>query len=565
MKQTSTKTKWLLLLACIVPTCFSVTAQNVFPTTGNVGIGTLSPAAALEVTNDILVQGIRFGTGGIPGTPALYGGTCVGENALINANGYASFNTAFGSNALRSLVDGYDNTAIGNSALYGNGTGSTGNTATGSVSMEYSSGNYNAAYGFRSLNVSYGSNNCAFGRNALGRSGGSDNVSVGVNSMRGYTEFDPTSDGSRNTAIGTGTLLKYTISSENTAVGFNAMTNTTEGSENAALGNYAMRNNTTGFNNVACGRYALSTNTIGSLNSAVGDRALSYNITGTKNTAVGYFATPNTSALTNTTCLGQFARATASNQVRIGNNAVSSIGGYVNWTNISDGRVKKNIRKNVPGLDFINQLEPVTYNLSLTAADKIINNGIAKDKEGELADDEDKSAAAAKEKIVYTGFIAQDVEKAAKSLNYDFSGVDVPANSNSLYGIRYSEFVMPLVKAVQELSAENEQLKKDMAEIKAMLKNQNITATLSSASLDQNIPNPFTNNTIINYNLPLQQTAAKIIISNSEGKIMKTLDISGTGKGSITLNTNSLSAGTYQYSLYANNKLVDTKKMIVTK
>src|SRR5258706_10860710 len=57
----------------------------------------------------------------------------------------------------------------------------------------------------------------------------------------------------------------------------------------------------------------------------------------------------------------------------------------------------------------------------------------------------------AKEKIIYSGFVAQDVEKAAKETDYDFSGVDAPKNDKDLYGLRYADFVVPLVKAVQEL------------------------------------------------------------------------------------------------------------------
>ena len=51
---------------------------------------------------------------------------------------------------------------------------------------------------------------------------------------------------------------------------------------------------------------------------------------------------------------------------------------------------------------------------------------------------------------VTTGFIAQDVEAAAQSIGYNFSGVDAPKNENDYYGLRYAEFVVPLVKAVQE-------------------------------------------------------------------------------------------------------------------
>ena len=49
-----------------------------------------------------------------------------------------------------------------------------------------------------------------------------------------------------------------------------------------------------------------------------------------------------------------------------------------------------------------------------------------------------------------TGFLAQEVETAAESINYDFSGVVAPKNGQGLYSLRYAEFVVPLVKSVQE-------------------------------------------------------------------------------------------------------------------
>jgi hypothetical protein len=42
------------------------------------------------------------------------------------------------------------------------------------------------------------------------------------------------------------------------------------------------------------------------------------------------------------------------------------------------------------------------------------------------------------------------VEAAAAASEYDFSGVDKPKNANDFYGLRYGDFVVPLVKAVQE-------------------------------------------------------------------------------------------------------------------
>jgi hypothetical protein len=50
-----------------------------------------------------------------------------------------------------------------------------------------------------------------------------------------------------------------------------------------------------------------------------------------------------------------------------------------------------------------------------------------------------------------------------------FSGVDKPQNKYSLYGLRYAEFVVPLVKAVQELSKMNDDKE---AKINAQQKNK---------------------------------------------------------------------------------------------
>ena len=68
-----------------------------------------------------------------------------------------------------------------------------------------------------------------------------------------------------------------------------------------------------------------------------------------------------------------------------------------------------------------------------------------------------------------TGFIAQEVEKAALGLGFDFSGVEAPKNEKSFYGLRYAEFVVPLVKAVQELKAENDALKARLDALEAIL------------------------------------------------------------------------------------------------
>jgi hypothetical protein len=267
--------------------------------------------------------------------------------------------------------------------------------------------------------------------------------------------------------------------------------------------------------------------------------------------------------------------------VRIGNSFVNSIGGFANWSNISDGRVKKNIKQNVPGLTFINKLRPVTYNLDLDAADRILQPPVRKDKDGKtvVPSQFDISARNAKLQIVYTGFVAQDVEKAAKELNYDFSGIDAAKSNKDLYGLRYSEFVVPLVRAVQELSKMNDEKDHIINDLKTRLErletamnvqspppgSQVKVISINDASLEQNIPNPFSRTTTISYTLPQQFNAAKIIITDNSGKSIKEIKVSGAGKNSLTVDASTLTSGTYQYSLIIDGKLIATRQLMLVK
>ncbi len=281
-------------------------------------------------------------------------------------------------------------------------------------------------------------------------------------------------------------------------------------------------------------------------------------------------------AVDNSMALGYLVSVSASNQVRVGNSYVKSIGGYASWSNVSDGREKKNVKQNVPGLAFINKLIPITYNLDLSIADKIVGTLAAKDENGKAAqqDAQESTARKAKEQVVYTGFIAQDVEKAAKTLNYDFSGIDAARNDKDLYGLRYADFVVPLVKAVQELSKQNEDLQNQINELKTAMtasatskgtSQSQSTAILSDAALDQNIPNPYSTNTIINYFIPSSANKASLSISNSIGQVIKVINLTNKGKGATNISSGNLSAGTYYYTLIIDGKQTATKGMLITK
>jgi len=412
--------------------------------------------------------------------------------------------------------------------------------------------------------------NVSFGYGSLNSgllTGGVSNVAVGVEAL--YSN-----SGSNNTANGYRALYSNDLGHYNTANGScalrnnNGSANTSAGYYNTANGANSLYSNSSGYNNTANGYQALYNNTIGYNNTAIGAGADVYQ---------NYF--------TNATAIGYNAKATASDQVRIGNTSVTSIVGGTNWVGLSDGRAKKNIRAEVPGLAFVNQLQPVMYNFDLDALDELersddpkinaFNDSVRNARSPEEKAIEAKSRAK-KERIVYSGFIAQDVEKAAQSVGYDFSGVDAPENGKGAYGLRYAEFVVPLVKAVQELSEQNARLQEQIDELKknnASLRSAaNETETIGIANttigqckLYQNAPNPFTQNTQIRFYIPDEIKTALLCIYNLQGSQIKQIVVTGRGEGSQWISGSELSAGIYLYALIVDGKEVDTKRMILTK
>jgi hypothetical protein len=596
----------------------NVSAQLKVDATGQVGIGTANPQYKLDITGNtrvvgniylesdsnliattnnvpitFKVNGVLAGSTGSSGKynvsfgyrslSALTSGnynTATGYYALTsNTSGY--YNTATGANALYSNISGYSNTATGRDALYSNTSGGY-NTATGYYALRTNTtGSYNTASGHYAL---YG-NTTGYYNTASGSYALRNNTTGYYNTANGYYALYNNSTGSNNTAGGY-YALRYNTGSYNTAYGANTLHSNSTGSTgnyNTAIGYNALYANSTGSSNTANGYNALYTNTTGSFNTAIGRFALYNNTMGSYNTAIGYAADVDGDNWSNSTAIGYSAVATGNNQVRVGNNSVSSIGGQVGWTTGSDKRIKKNIRTDVPGLDFINRLQPVTYNLDLDALDALLNNTKKSSRDEseqplsqELADIE-KKAREAQEKRIQTGFIAQDVEETAKSIGYDFSGVDV--DETGFYGLRYAEFVVPLVKAVQELSEQNERLQAlvESLQVKdadsALLRSGNTAESTtglqdvanSGAYLQQNAPNPFTQSTQIKYYLPATVKTAYLCIYDLQGAQLKQTVIQERGEGAQTLYGSELKAGIYLYALIADGQEVDTKRMILTK
>ena len=301
------------------------------------------------------------------------------------------------------------------------------------------------------------------------------------------------STGSYSTYIG-GNAGAAVSSNGNTAVGYDAMT--VSGPQyGVAMGQQAHKS-CTGTRNVAIGVNALMASGSASSCVAIGYEAAKI-ATGGGNVCIGYNSgdaitsgVQNTSLGNDTDCsatnnnqlaLGYGAVTDGANKIRLGNSSIGTANIQVDWTIDSDERIKENIQDADAGLDFINALRPVSFTRKHPAEwpeeirDRRYKQG---KKESDFITDEDGNITGEVESYVSTetydvdtqepikdefdstsrvdGLIAQEVKSVVESLGVGFHGIDEAANGK--LGIQYSTLVVPLIKAVQELTARIEQL-----------------------------------------------------------------------------------------------------------
>lgn len=83
--------------------------------------------------------------------------------------------------------------------------------------------------------------------------------------------------------------------------------------------------------------------------------------------------------------------------------------------------------------------------------------------------------------------------------------------------------------------------------------------------LMQNHPNPFTDNTTIQYHISEDITNAAIQVLDLTGRVVYEISIDQTGEGEIQINTEALPSGVYNYLLITNKGVSNAKKMIILK
>jgi hypothetical protein len=430
----------------------------------------------------------------------------------------------------------------------------------------------------------------------LGNSAGNASMSGHKNTLIGNSAGVATTSGECNSFLGYRAGYVTTTGSFNTALGLQALTSNTSGAGNTGIGLNGLAQVTTGSNNIGIGYSGGVGITTGSNNIAIGYAASFYNTTGGNNIFIGTNADANASNYSNATAIGNGTTVTASNKMFIGNNSITHIQGQVAFTTYSDGRFKTDVTENVKGLEFINKLRPVTYKMNTHALDDFIIQNMPDSLKTIRQAGMDFAPSMA---IVHSGFIAQEVELAAQQTGFTSSIVSTPSNSQDPYALSYSELVVPLVKAVQELSkavdslqtqteelttttpasaSDLQALQAQVTQLQGLIESccsidrsmqqqgssNDVLNIKNNVMLYQNKPNPFHDRTEIDYYIPTNCTQASIIVFDMQGKLIKTFSLEQKEKGSIKIEGSSLRPGMYMYSLIVDNKEIDTKRMILT-
>jgi hypothetical protein len=275
-------------------------------TTGdrNISIGPRSMLANTTGRENVAIGGIN----------TLHSNTTGSQNIAIGSQtleaNTASSNTAVGHASLRFNTTGSSNVAIGRLTLQ-NQTTAIGNTAIG-----YASGSSITTGGFNTI---IGSGNGSSGGTANGLTTGTDNIAMG--SGQSFPLLNPLSaTASRNVLLGN--LSSRNISgNENVIIGYGSG-DIGNGTKNVLLGCYTFA---PGTGNGWAFPSSVPTNNntfIGSdHNLSVGNQI----IIGDNNTSLGFNISQRVVGITNATAIGANTASTKSNQISMGNSAVTEV------------------------------------------------------------------------------------------------------------------------------------------------------------------------------------------------------------------------------------------------
>jgi hypothetical protein len=216
----------------------------------------------------------------------------------------------------------------------------------------------------------------------------------------------------------------------------------------------------------------------------------------------------------------------------------------------SDRKLKNNIAPLTHALDKIMLLKPSTYTFKT-----------------------DEFSGLSLPRTPQMGLIAQDVEQLFPELIKEsgLPGRDeegkVFATGETFKAVNYISLVPLLISAMQEQQqqiAEQRELIHELMQKVSTATGINEVKGADGFSMSQNEPNPFKGETTVHYTLPDKVRNAQMNVYDLSGKQIASFPLTEKGSSAITLSSEKLAAGIYIYSIVADDKIVDSKRMVVS-
>ena len=259
--------------------------------------------------------------------------------------------------------------------------------------------------------------------------------------------------------------------------------------------------------------------------------------------------------------------------IPINTQAIIELNAKVDKATLSDQSIKNNVQDLNGSLDKVLAMRGVSYDWNHTTHPELNLDSVN-----------------------HVGFIAQEMAQIDPRLTY--------LDDDTLLHVEYDKVVPILAEAIEELNTEVEsrdsiiatqqttiedlnarltqlenclsgilpllcQMSQSMIENNTEAEQEAVRAQLSvqltnrsALVLDQNVPNPFAEQTVINFSIPATIQKAQIHFYNGEGKLIQSVEVVERGLGSLTVFGSDLSTGIYTYTLVADGQIVATKKMM---
>ncbi len=205
------------------------------------------------------------------------------------------------------------------------------------------------------------------------------------------------------------------------------------------------------------------------------------------------------------------------------------------FSQLSDVRFKENIVNIQNPMEILKKINSYEYDYKQGLAVNVKNGNSVESRTMELPTGR------------HFGYLAQEIKELIPAA--------VTKDQDGFYSVDYIQLIPLLSEAIKIQSKTIDSL----VQIVEIIRNRtNIQPTIQNENrIFQNIPNPYENQTVINYEL---KQDAMIVVTKLDGTTVLSFDVKGSG--SVTLENQSLLPGLYYYSLIVNGQVSETKTLI---